>query len=315
MIKHTLGLQRCMFRGFNALALFSLQDKQILSRLVIPSTRHLVFRIRADINKVIREISDALGGKSHVNPPMQAGYEELLQIERDAARLRRQFVGREKGEMLGSASDEASRDYNVPSDVEKNLASITQDFLEQVDPNAPIKEASSPPEVEPENALGGDPPQDGIFLPEPHDPTDSIQRLKRDFITIQKVQTDILHSILAAVRPQEGETEMGLRMEEKLPSLRESWGLAQGTGDKKEYGSVNRLTGPISRRGRGSSVSRVSEEASIGGGEQRSRGQQKKTTVGKVELEESESEAIGSKHLVRLSRALATVYSLHFSTE
>jgi hypothetical protein len=310
MINHTLGLQRCMFRGFNALALFSIRDKEILSRVVIPSTRHLVFRIRADIDKIIREISDELGGQSHINPPMQAGYEQLLEVERNAARLRKQFAGRERGTAENYAHGESSdgddrrSDKDMPRDVEENLASVTQEFLKQVDLVTPQKEHESP-------LVAGTEAEGPAFMPDTHDPADSIQRLKRDFTAIQRVQTEILRTIL--IQPQEGEEEVGLRMEEKLPSLRERWGLDHPRGDIRET-VVDRPNQPSSRNRQRVSVSRVTGDEGVGETEVL-QGRQPRIIGGKVALEEDQTEVVESSDLLRLSRALATVYSLHFSTE
>ncbi|KIM24517.1 hypothetical protein M408DRAFT_232428 [Serendipita vermifera MAFF 305830] len=308
IIKHTLGLQRCMFRGFNALALFSLEDKQILSRVVIPQTRHLVFRIRTDISKIIGEISNELGGKAHGNPPMRAGYEELISVERDAAKLRRQFVGRQPGQTEDddTSSEGPKNDGNMPSDVEKNLASLTHEFLNEVDPERDASASPLPADELPNN-LG--------FLPEPADPSDSIQRLKRDFIAIQKVQADIMHSILTVVHPREGEEEMALRMEERLPSLRERWGLHSRRGGARHTGVIPPRQS-VSRSRQRSSISRGGEPVEVPGGpEEENRGRQTKRVVPSVELQEDQTSMVESSDLVKLSRALATVYSLHFSTQ
>lgn len=295
-----------MLRGFNALRLFDLADKQLVSRVVLPSSRHLIFRIRRDIAKILREISTELGGKPHINPPVQTGYKNFLDTERHAARLRQQYtVQREKDSVVPEGSLEDGKDSGLPDDVEKNLKTMSDQFLREVD--SAIEEIQECPG-----------PEDMPFQPEPHVPGDPIQKLKGDFINMQHIQAEILHNILTVACPSR---DLVLKVEEKLPSLLDTYGLDHRRGDTKQALHPTPPRRSVSRhRNQDSSLRRRARpEESISVSDDMdnvdSLSAERETEGRRNPLEEQQARLVQNSDLVQLSRALATVYSLLFSTE
>jgi hypothetical protein len=292
-----------MLRGFNTLRLFDIRDKEVVSRVVLPSSRHLVFRIRRDIAKILSELSAELGGRPHVNPPVQTGYEDFLETERKAALLRQQYAAQNKNEAM---APEEEKESGLPRDVENNIKNMTEQFLQEVD--AAVEQTAESP--------GG---EKMPFQPEIHDPRNPIQKLKGDFIHMQRVQYDILHTILTVVQPSE---DLSLRVEEKLPSLLETYGLDHRRGDIKHALHPASPRRSLSRnRNRDSTLRRrdTSERDSMNTANmgpsinmQRSRDER---SGGSGLLEDHQAILVENSDLVQLNRALATVYSLLFSTE
>ncbi|PVF96818.1 hypothetical protein CPB86DRAFT_708358 [Serendipita vermifera] len=289
MIKHIRGLQSAMFRGFNSLRLFDLADKQILAQVVLPSSRQHIFRIRRDIDRTLCAISEALGGACQNDLPLQPGYEQYLSTEREAARLRRQYIRENENE---DTREDEQKQGSLPDDIEKNIQSMPQDFIRQLDSKSTDDLSPGSPNVD-------------ANLPEQGSPQGPIQKLKADYVAVHKLQTDILHSILKASRPS---SDTVLRMEEKMPSLLEHYGPDHPRGDIRQ--GTLQTPRAVSRK-RNTEISQASISATADA-EDEPRG---RTTAREVVLEEHQVKFVENSDLVQLSRALATVCSLLFSTE
>jgi hypothetical protein len=287
MIKHIRGLQTAMFRGFNSLRLFDVADKQVVARVVLPSSRHHVFRIRRDIDRILHEISEELGGASQSSQPMQPGYEEFLSTEREAARLRRQYIHEDGNE---GEEESQGRQSGLPDDIEKNIQSMPEDFIRQLD----SKSTDDPSPGLPEAA---------IYLAEQDGAQNPIQKLKTDYVAMQKLQADLLHSILTTTCSS---PQRVLRMEEKLPSLLEHYGPDHRRGDIKNdpSRSVSRSRNVVSSSEAAKFVAVDKEDEPRG-----------RTTARQTVLEKYQTHIVANSDLVQLSRALSTVCSLLFSTE
>lgn len=287
IIQRIRGLQRAMFRGFNALRLIDLADKPIVARVVLPSSLNLVFRVRQDIQSVLKEVSSAIRVVSQANTPLQTGYDDFLSTEKQAAKLRHQNPPpNDDVEESRKGQVSASRDEEKQEPAFFNAAPAFD--VEQV-------------------------AEFDVYLPpltDGQDPTEPITKLKRDFTVMQRVQSSILHSILIAAGPS---VEIPLRMEEKLPSLLESYGLSHNVQDKEDEGYIKTSSRSLSRSGdRSSSVLRDRSRAEHAPKE----GSKEKSKHNEVtKLKDHEINAVQESDLVQLNRALATVYSLLFSTE
>lgn len=334
MVEHIRGLQRAMFRGFNALRLFDMADKKIISRIVIPQSRHMVFQIRRDIDKIIQEISTELGGDSHVNPPVPTGYEDFLSTEREAARLREQYIqpGEQENSELADTEKVSNKGSSLPDDVEKNLSSMTTSSIREIDTKIMddsdefVKETSENP------GIGED-----AFIPDSSDSPDSksqILKLKKDYIAMQRVQSETLHSILTVIQQSPGRR---LRVEEKLPSLLERYGIedsqqsashlptasqsqrvqASGSGHGHGPGSSMRTDSILQRRhvtindGNGDGEYTAGHESK----QKPERPSRTETKEKRAKLEQDQAELVERTDLVQLSRSLSTIYTLFFSTE
>ncbi|KAG8813161.1 hypothetical protein FRC18_002640, partial [Serendipita sp. 400] len=332
MVEHIRGLQQAIFRSFNALRLFDLEDKRIFARVVLPSSRHLTIRIRRHIDRALREISAELGGKRHGNPPVQTGYQDFLDTEREAARLRRQYGGQSnhineyqappEGSQFAERTrrEGADEDY-FPPDVERNLETMTSEFIREVD-DTKLRQELEEHGVDIEGAAEEDQGGTALDLADgnTYDPKGSIQNLKRDFVRMQKIQGNILYSILMTAQMS---PEMPLRLEEKLPSLRETFG--QDWDRKHKEGGLRRSADrsvSASRQRPRESMSRVRTVEHEGDEgvtwravrveREEDRG---RSRLSMVAFKQEEASLIQSSDLVQLSKALATVYSLLFSTE
>lgn len=298
MTQHVRGIQRAMFRGFNALRLFDLADKQVVSRIIIPESRHFIFQIRRDINNILRQISIELDGSAHIDPPVQTGYDDFLSTEREAARIRKQYAhpGNDEPEPFDADAeklDGVEYGYVQPKDVEKNLPSMTADSFRAIDTglaNESLPASEGEAEVQ-------------------------IKKLKADYAKMQKTQTETLQSVFSIIKDC---PYRNLKVEEKLPSLLEKYGQEPQQEDPRTNPSNSSNLG-ISTLNKNATLSDSGVAQELDKGTEENRKPRPRNVRGpmgsRTELEQHQVNLVQRAELVQLSRSLSTIYTLFFSTE
>jgi hypothetical protein len=249
---------------------------------------------------MLREISTALSEKEHVNPPIQTGYDDFLSTEKEAARIRKQYAqarARESDEHESFDMDgeklEDVESGTLPREVEKNLSSMTTDSIRAIDTEVGDERLSS------SNS----------------DPKAQIEKLRADFMKMKQTQGETLHSIFTAIG---NSSSRKLNVEERLPSLLEKYGQEPKREDSGSKESSDEIKSNLRNRfsirdDEGMNMQEQHAGDNNGGTPKPKSG--KRTTEGRVELEQHQKDLVERSDLVQLNRSLSTVYTLFFSTE